>query len=93
MSDTAWLVSVSAGTYPKWVWLAVSSTQLLIKNLSRKAKGTSASSGTITIGFYPVLILTSVTGGWNSYLDEQHISNKTQTWFDISGTYDWVALG
>jgi len=71
----------------------VSATQLLIKNLSRKAKWTSAWSWTVTIGFYPTLIILSTTDDTTVILDENWVSNKTQTWFDLDWAYNWVVMG
>lgn len=74
------------------IWLAVSTTTLLIRNLSRKAKWTSGGAVTVTIGFYPTIVMYSSTDNTTVYFDEAWISNKTETWFDISGAYDRVAI-
>jgi len=87
-----WSISTTPWTYAKEVWLAVSETELLIKNLTRKTKWTSAWSATVTVWFYPVLVLYTSTDNASAYFDEAGISNKTQTWFDIDWAYDRVAF-
>lgn len=89
---TPWAIATTPWTNNFLVWLAVSTTQLLIKNYSRKAKWTSWGAWTVTIWFYPTIVIYSDTANTSCFLDEAAISNKTETWFDISGAFDRVAI-
>jgi len=93
ISDTAGELDTTPWTNEFMFWLAISDTELLIRNDAKKAIWTSGWSATVTIWFYPRIVLVAVVWGWNAVFDESDISNKTATWFDINGAFDWVALG
>jgi hypothetical protein len=92
LQDTPWGIWNTPWTNSSIVWEAIDTNLLILKNQARKAKWTSGWAVTVVVWFYPVVVITSVVGGWNVYLDEQHISNKTDIWFDISWAYDRVAI-
>ncbi len=92
LSDTPWAIQDTPWTYEYVAWLAASTSDLLIRGLTRKAIGTSAWAWTITLGFYPRIVLVAAVWGWNAVFDENDISNKDSNWFDINWAFDWVAL-
>ena len=106
--DTGIAWTISSAPKPLWVeeiplslqivpvWLADSATSIDVTNPKQGgwiARGTTIGAATVTTWFYPTQVIYSDTINTQCFLDEENISNKTQTWFDIDWAYDWVARG